>query len=70
MLFNVNGTNMFDPRDLLTDVYLGFGALKTTSRYKQAEQTLKNARNKYKSQETTMTGHSMGQVSYHIIFRK
>jgi hypothetical protein len=60
MLFNVNGTNPFSPRDIMTDVYLAFGGLKLTNRYKEAEQTLKNARNKYNPQETTLTGHSLG----------
>jgi hypothetical protein len=48
MLFNVNGTNPFSPRDIMTDVYLAFGGLKLTNRYKEAEQTLKNTRNKYR----------------------
>jgi hypothetical protein len=66
MLFNVNGTNPFDYKDIMTDIYLAFGGLKLTNRYKEAEQTLKNAREKYKPHETTLTGHSMGSsvVSY------
>jgi predicted alpha/beta-fold hydrolase len=66
MLLNVIDINMFDPRDLLTDVYVGFGALKTASRYRQAEQILKHDREKYKPHQTTLTGHSLGAsiVSY------
>jgi hypothetical protein len=66
MVFNVNGTNPFDYKDIITDVYLAFGGLKLTNRYKEAEQTLKHAREKYKPHETTLTGHSLAGsiVSY------
>jgi hypothetical protein len=62
LLFNVNGTNAWDPRDLITDVYLGLGKIKSTSRYKEAEHVLDEARNKYKPKETTLTGHSMAST--------
>jgi hypothetical protein len=42
MIFNVNESNMFDSRDLLIDIYLEFESWKSTSRYKQVEQTLNN----------------------------
>jgi hypothetical protein len=66
MLFNVNGTNPFDYKDIMTDVYLAFGGIKLTNRYKESEKALKHAREKYKPHETTLTGHSMGAnvISY------
>jgi hypothetical protein len=60
MLFNVNGTNPYDPRDLITDVYLGLGKIKNTSRYKEAETVLNEARQKYNPTNSTLVGHSLG----------
>lgn len=60
MIFNVNGTNMYDPRDLLTDVYLAAGDLKSTTRYKEAEKAYHDAKNFYHPKNTILSGHSLG----------
>jgi hypothetical protein len=58
LIYNVAGThNLFD---VGTDMYLAMGKLKDTSRYKQADDILKKARDKYKPDNTTLTGHSLG----------
>jgi hypothetical protein len=44
-----------------TDLYLALGKLKDTNRYKEAKQTLENAKLKYGNDITTnITGHSLG----------
>jgi hypothetical protein len=58
MIYNVVGTHNFN--DVGTDIYLAMGKLKDTSRYKQADDVLKQARIKYKPDNTTLTGHSLG----------
>jgi hypothetical protein len=58
LLYNVNGThNLYD---VGTDIYLGIGKLKDTERYRQADRTLFNAKQKYNPQKTILTGHSLG----------
>jgi len=58
LLYNVTGTHNLT--DVGTDIYLGLGKLKDTSRYKQADQTLKKAKAKYGVSSATVTGHSLG----------
>ena len=58
LLFSVAGTHNFS--DVVTDGYLAFGKLKSTTRYKQAEDILNKARDKYQPAKTTMIGHSLG----------
>ena len=60
LLYTVTGThNLLS--DLGTDIYgvLG-GNLKNTNRYKEAQNTLNKAKQKYKPNETTITAHSLG----------
>jgi hypothetical protein len=58
LIYNVVGThNLYDAG---IDVYLAMGKLKSTNRYKQADEILKKARDKYKPDNTTLTGHSLG----------
>ena len=47
-------------KDVVYDTYLGFGGLKNTSRYKQADATLNKAKAKYAVDSATVTGHSLG----------
>jgi len=57
-LYAVAGTH--NTSDVLTDVALGAGFLKSTGRYKEADRTLKKAKSKYAGASTTITGHSLG----------
>lgn len=59
MLFNVAGTHNL--KDWGTDLYLAFGGLKSTNRYKEANKTLSEAKQKYGNDiKTNITGHSLG----------
>ena len=59
MLFNVAGTHNL--QDWGTDLYLAFGGLKNTNRYKEASKILDEAKRKYGNDiETNITGHSLG----------
>lgn len=59
LLYNIAGTHNI--KDVGTDVYLAVGKLKDTNRYKEAKQTLENAKLKYgKDITTNITGHSLG----------
>ena len=53
-------------KDIITDVYLGAGKLQNTSRYKQAHNTIIDAKKKYNVNSATLAGHSLGGsiVSY------
>lgn len=65
LLFNVSGTHNL--ADVGTDVYLALGKLKDTNRYKEAKNRLKQAKTKYNSNNTVITGHSLGgAVSQYI----
>ena len=58
LLMSVAGTHNL--RDWGTDIYLGLGKLKNTNRYKEADKTLKQAKDKYKPMKTNLVGHSLG----------
>jgi len=59
MLFNVAGTHNL--KDWGTDLYLALGSLKNTNRYKEAQNTLNEAKRKYGNNiKTNITGHSLG----------
>lgn len=59
LLYNIAGTHNI--KDWGTDLYLGVGKLKDTNRYKEAKQTLDNAKLKYGNDITTnITGSSLG----------
>lgn len=58
LMVNVAGTHNL--KDWGTDLYLALGHLKDTSRYKEADKTLKQAKEKYQPTQTTITGHSLG----------
>jgi len=59
LLYNIAGTHNI--KDVGTDLYLGLGRLKDTNRYKEAKQTLENAKLKYGNDITTnISGHSLG----------
>lgn len=59
LLYNIAGTHNI--KDWGTDLYLGVGKLKDTNRYKEAKQTLENAKLKYGNDITTnIAGHSLG----------
>ena len=57
-MYNVAGTH--SGKDLITDAYLAVGSLKSTSRYRSADDTLKKAKAKYGVENATITGHSLG----------
>ena len=58
LLFSVAGTKSI--ADIGTDIYLGIGHLKDTNRYKEADRVFKEAKQKYRGYDTTVTGHSLG----------
>jgi len=58
LLVNVTGTHNFS--DIGSDVYLAFGGLKKTNRYKEAEKVLKKAKDKYDESKVIVTGDSLG----------
>lgn len=58
LLVNVTGTHNF--KDIGTDVYLAFGGLKKTNRYKEADKVLKQAKEKYDEGKVIVTGDSLG----------
>lgn len=66
MLFNVAGTHNL--KDWGTDLWLAFGGLKNTNRYKEASKTLDQAKRKYGNDiKTNITGHSLGgSISQYI----
>ena len=46
--------------DLLTDIFLGFGLLRTTKRFVESKNILEKAIKKYGKKNITLTGHSLG----------
>ena len=60
LLYNVAGTHNLT--DWGTDAYLAAGKLKSTNRYKEADNILSQAKHKYNGFETTLTGHSLGST--------
>jgi hypothetical protein len=58
MVVAVTGTHNLS--DVGTDLAFGAGMLKHTHRYKQAERRIIQAKEKYKPEKTTITGHSLG----------
>jgi hypothetical protein len=58
LLMSIAGTHNIS--DWGTDLYLAAGHLKDTSRYKEAERTLHDAKTKYKVGEAAIVGHSLG----------
>ena len=58
LLYSVAGTHNL--ADVGTDIYLGAGHLKDTNRYKEAEKTLKQAKQKYGVNKALIAGHSLG----------
>jgi hypothetical protein len=60
LMVNVAGTH--NMKDVVYDVYLGMGGLKSTSRYKEADDTLRKAKAKYNTDTATITGHSLGST--------
>ena len=60
LLYTVKGTNPFNLRDIGTDIYLGFGHLKDTNRFKEAQSTLNKAKKRYHPSNTVISGHSLG----------
>jgi hypothetical protein len=60
LLYNVAGTHNLS--DVGTDAYLAFGGLKSTNRYKEADNILRQAKQKYNPANTTVTGHSLGST--------
>lgn len=58
LLFSVAGTHNL--KDWGTDAYLAVGKLKDTSRYKEADRALKEAKAHYKPKDVSIAGHSLG----------
>ena len=58
LLYSIAGTHNLS--DVGTDAYMAFGNLKGTNRYIEAESNLKKAKDKYKPNETSIAGHSIG----------
>ena len=68
LLMSVAGTHNL--RDVGTDLMLGIGKLKNTSRYKEAKSIIDKAKNKYNPMNTTVTGHSLGSSIANYIGNK
>lgn len=69
LLFLVAGTNKL--ADVSTDVGLAFGKLKDTTRYKDAKELLKKAKEAYNVDTATIAGHSLGAtISSYISSKK
>lgn len=63
----LSGTGTHNLRDVGTDVYLAFGNLKGTNRYKEAKKTLESAKQKYNTDSAIITGHSLfGTIAGYI----
>lgn len=58
LLYSITGTHNL--ADVGTDLMLGLGRIKNTKRYKEAEDTLKNAKMKYGVNSATIASHSLG----------
>ena len=58
LLYNITGTHNL--KDWGTDLYLAMGKLKNTNRYKEADETLRKAKQKYGVNNATVSGHSLG----------
>ena len=58
LLVSVAGTHNI--KDWGTDLWLATGGLKNTNRYKEADNILKKAKEKYKVPNATVIGHSLG----------
>ena len=58
LLYTIAGTHNLN--DWATDVALALGKIKSTNRYKEADNTLKRAQEKYQNAKTTIAGHSLG----------
>ena len=68
LLVNVTGTHNFS--DIGTDVYLAFGGLKKTNRYKEADKVLQKAKAKYDENKVIVTGDSLGATVTQGIAKK
>ena len=60
VLFGVKGTNPKSLKDIGTDIYLAFGKLDKTDRYKDSKRIINDVRNKYKDYNITHAAHSLG----------
>lgn len=52
--------NIFDNKDLQTDIILGTGGLKQTKRYDEERSTILKAKKKYNEDKVVLVGHSLG----------
>ena len=60
LVVSIAGTH--NASDVITDARMMAGGLKNTDRYKQAQATLQNAKNKYGVDSATIASHSLGGV--------
>jgi hypothetical protein len=60
VLFIENGTDTSSRKDILTDLVLATGNLKSTQRYKETKQVYDAAKSKYKNASFTDVGSSLG----------
>jgi hypothetical protein len=60
VLFLQNGTDPKSEKDIVTDVFLGAGALKETKRYREAKEAYNQAKGKYKNAQFVDIGYSLG----------
>lgn len=51
--------NIFDNKDLQTDIILGAGGLKQTKRFEEEKQTILKAKKKYNEDKVVLVGHSL-----------
>jgi hypothetical protein len=55
-----SGGNLYDNKDIQTDILLGAGGLTQTKRYEEDKNTLLKARKKYNEESVILVGHSLG----------
>jgi len=58
LLTNIRGTHNFS--DAITDIYLGVGAIKSTTRYREAKRTFEKAKVRFPDAQRVVTGYSLG----------
>jgi hypothetical protein len=68
LIYNIAGTHNLN--DVGTDIYLAIGNIKGTNRYKEADRTLKLARDKYNNPNVSVMGHSLGGTIAQYIGKK
>ena len=60
VVLSIRGTVLTNPEDIYNDIFLFYGKLKQTTRYKELEDRVNKILNEYKEYKITVVGHSLG----------